>query len=233
KYIDEKNIVSSMGWDFIPIEDHFVGRGAKRDGKTYYRTLNIFDSNLKKMKEFYKLEHPTQERKGIRLFLLSGFLFVHDEKILTSFGKGFVIDVFDKKGEKLFSIERKDYPLVELTEKHKEAVYSFYKTNPGTRNRFDEIKKRLIFPTHLNAIRDLYAADKKTYIRTYRQKEDNNEFFIYDTNGKFIKQVFLPTLERDGYEYAVFHYTVGDGKFYQLAENEDTEEWELHVTEIK
>jgi len=231
-FIKEKNIVSSMGWDFIPIGDHFVGRSVKRDEKTRYRTLNIYDSNLKKVKEYYKLEHPFQERKGIRLFTLSGLTFVHDNKILITFEKGFVIDIFNEKGEKLPSIKRDDYQLVELTEKYKQAVYTFYKTNPRTKDRFDELKQQLVFPKYLNAIRDLYAADKKIYIRTYRQVDNKTEFFIYHTNGKFIKKVLLPTLEKDGFEYATYHYTVGGGKFYLLFENEDTEEWELHITGI-
>lgn len=232
EFIKEKNIVSSMGWDFIPIGEHYVGRAMQRDEKTSYRTLNIYDSKLNKVKEFYKMELPAQEQTGIRLFTLSGLTFVHDNKVFISFENGFVIDIFNENGEKLPSIKRDDYQLVELTEKHKEAVYFFYKTNPRTKDRFELIKERLIFPKYLNAIRDFYAADKKVYIRTYRQVDDKTEFFIYHTNGKFIKKVLLPTLEKDGFEFASYHYTVGGGKFYTLFENEDTEEWELHITEI-
>ena len=231
-FIKEKNIVAGMGWDFIPIGDGFIGRGMKQDKETRFRTFNLFDSNLKKVKEFYKIKHPFQERKGMRVFELSGISFVHDNKIFLSYGKGFLIEIFNDKGEKLPSIKRDDYPLIELTEKYKEAVYYFYKTNPRTKDRFDLIKERLVFPKYLNAIRDFYAADKKVYIRTYKIVDNKTEFFIYHTNGKFIKKVLLPTLERGGFEYATYRYTVGGGKFYQLFENADTEEWELHISEI-
>jgi hypothetical protein len=159
-------------------------------------------------------------------------MYAHDNKIFISYHKEFVIDIFNDKGEKLPPIKKEDYQLVELTGKHKEAVYYYYKTNPRTKDRFDIIKQRLVFPTHLSAIRDFYPADKKVYIRTYRQVDNKTEFFIYDVNGKFIKKVFLPTVEKDGYEYWSYRYTVGGGKLYQLAENEDTEEWELYITEI-
>lgn len=233
KFIKEKNVVSSMGWDFMPMGNHFAARGFSRDEKTRYRTFNLFDANLKKIKEFYRKALPAQEGKGIRVFTLSGFTLTHDDKLFIAFEKGFVLDGYNENGEKIFSIKRDDYPLVEVTGKHKEAVYYYYKTHPRTRDRFELIKQNLKFPGYLSAIRDFYAADKKIYIRTYRQVNDKTAVFIYDTNGKFIKKVFLRFIEADGFEYGAFRYTINRGKLLQLVENEDSEECELHISEIK
>lgn len=232
KFIKEIKVGASIGWSLKPIGDNFVGRTRKRDETTQYLAFCLFDSNLKKIKEFHQIEHPFQEREGLRVFTAAAILYTHDNKIFISYNKEFVIDIFNDKGEKLPSIKREDYQLVECTARYKEAVYYYYKTNPRTKDRFELIKQRLVFPTHLSAIRDFYPADKKVYIRTYKQADNKTEFFIYDTSGKFIKQVFLPNVEKNGYEYFSYLYTVEGGKLYQLAENESTEEWELYITDI-
>jgi hypothetical protein len=44
-----------------------------------------------------------------------------------------------------------------------------------------------------------------------------------------LNHVFLPLKEQTPLIY--FPYCIKDGKLYQLAENEESEEWELYVTE--
>jgi hypothetical protein len=53
----------------------------------------------------------------------------------------------------------------------------------------------------------------------------------FTTEGKFLKRFYLPVKEMDVQFYPP--YTVRDNRFYQLLENEETEQWELHITEIE
>jgi hypothetical protein len=46
-----------------------------------------------------------------------------------------------------------------------------------------------------------------------------------------VKKIYLPLKEKNVYQ--LFPFDIKDGKLYQLIENEDTEEYELFVTEIQ
>jgi len=54
---------------------------------------------------------------------------------------------------------------------------------------------------------------------------------IYDYNGKFLEQAFIPVGKWMAQRF--YPSAVHNERFYQLIENEDTEEWELHVSDIK
>ena len=69
--------------------------------------------------------------------------------------------------------------------------------------------------------------NEKLYVRTYKKSGEKTEFFILDSKGKLLEKVFIPIYERNRRNY--YSYSICDGKVYQLIENEDTEEWELHI----
>ncbi|HLP44706.1 MAG TPA: hypothetical protein VK469_02100, partial [Candidatus Kapabacteria bacterium] len=65
----------------------------------------------------------------------------------------------------------------------------------------------------------------------HKKEAEKSEFYIFDIKGTFLKKIMLPLKEKD--ERLWYPYTIGNGKLYQLVEDEDTETWELHVTDIK
>jgi len=73
--------------------------------------------------------------------------------------------------------------------------------------------------------------ENKIYILTYKQKENQSEFYILNLKGKLIKKRFLPLIEKNALE--MYPYKINEGKLYQLVDNEDKEEWELLITDIK
>jgi hypothetical protein len=77
----------------------------------------------------------------------------------------------------------------------------------------------------------MFSTGKKLYVMTWRRKNQQNEFFIFDENLKLIRKSFLPLAYRNAILPAPF--AIRNNKLYQLVENEDTEEWELHISEIK
>ena len=50
-------------------------------------------------------------------------------------------------------------------------------------------------------------------------------------NGEFLKTTFLPV--KGGMAHYQNPYFFCNGKLYQLVDNEDEEEWELHITDIE
>jgi len=74
------------------------------------------------------------------------------------------------------------------------------------------------------------AADQKVHIRTYREVQGESEFLIFSIEGRLLKRLMLPVKEKDALES--YPYTIENGKFYQLVDNDQTEEWELHKVDI-
>jgi hypothetical protein len=59
-----------------------------------------------------------------------------------------------------------------------------------------------------------------------------------DLKGNILKKVYLPGVKEPGFGNEVLgrlakFYKIYKNKFYYLHENEDEEEWEVHVTPIK
>jgi hypothetical protein len=94
-----------------------------------------------------------------------------------------------------------------------------------------DIDRNLIkFPDYFPVIRDYRSSDDRLYIITYREKEEEKELFIVDFNVKLVKSTWLTIDEINPRE--LYPYTIENGKLYQLVENPDSEEWELHIIEI-
>ncbi len=238
-YIREVNNIVS-GHTFQPLKDGYVGyySTVDKDG-VRYSGIYIYDMKFARIKNVYKYKSIAQSErgKGWRLFAMTYITpLVCDNKIVVAGGVDFIIDVFDDKGEKLFAINR-EYKRVKFTEVHKEKILYLYKTRPSTAPDYDWWEKNIYFPDYFPAIRKVYTADKKIYVRTYREKENKSEFFVFDVRGKLLKHVFLPIAEssaKNAYPYMQDSspFTIKNGNLYQLILDEETEEWSLHVHEI-
>jgi hypothetical protein len=80
------------------------------------------------------------------------------------------------------------------------------------------------------AIRQFRISDDKIYVLTYERQTNQNEMVVLDLEGRLIKRVKIPVFERNPEH--VFPFFIEKGRFYQLIENEESEIWELKVTEI-
>jgi hypothetical protein len=56
------------------------------------------------------------------------------------------------------------------------------------------------------------------------------EILIFDTNGKFLKKVFIPLVEESA--DVLYPISICNDKLYQVVENPDSSQWEMHVHEI-
>jgi hypothetical protein len=225
-----KEIRTVSGSRFIPIGSGFAAYGTVMENKVAYRAINLHGRDLKKIKELYKEEVGQMGKEINPVTLLKPLLFcVCGGKLLIG-GKDGVIYIFDGNGNPLYTI-RPQYEPVPFSGEQQRKFELDFKTHPRFNSLYEVVKKQLKYPAYFPLMRYFLAADNKVYIRTYRDVQGESEFFIFTIEGKLLKRVMLPVKEKDALES--YPYTIQDGKFYQLVENEQTEEWELHVEKIK
>lgn len=213
---------------FYPLGDRFIHANEINEGKTAFQTLNFYDGTFKKVKEIMRWPHPIQESKmEILLVPLYTEARIYNNKIFAAPGDGFVIHVFNNKGEKIHTLEH-PFEKLKVTEAYKKTTLDFFKTDPRWRKSFELIKSMGRFPDYFPAVRYFQVSDGRIYVQTYTKKAGESEFYIFDTAGKFIKKVYAPFIDDMGINIVPRH-TIAGGKLYQLAANDETDEWELHI----
>jgi hypothetical protein len=253
KLLKEKR-KSELAALFIPVGKYFVAKRYYMDAKTrlQYMRIVLFDQELKEIKELYRQKWFQQLRPNkfsresfeIRLFSDYTNFTVFDDKIfIEESPKGFFIEVFDSEGKKLYQIE-KEYEKIKVTDVHKKAAVAELRQDEKTGRMtkmvgsWNELLKymNVLFPEFKPAIDDFFVRDNKIYVQTFSQKDNKIKYIITDLDGKFLDEVYLPITRKPGSEErlqgARFH-VINHNKLYYLVENEDSEEWELHVEEIK
>jgi hypothetical protein len=229
EYKKEINAASGYSSRYTPFGKGFVGNGFAFEKKIVYQTINLYDQALAKIKELYRKESDIQRGKGIKIFSSAYDFRTCDNKVFIAGFEDFIIAVADHEGNKL-NLIKKDYQRLKFSDGHKRQVYEFLKSNPETKPRFETIKKQLIFPSYLPAIRYIYADNRMIYIQTYRMDDQKTEFYVLDLSGEIVKKVFLPIINENIVE--TYPLSIIMGNVYQLAENEE-EKWDLHVIPVK
>jgi hypothetical protein len=229
KYLKEVQI--SSGNNFKQIGDHYVGYSTSRESKILFLTINLYDSTFNKLKEIFRKEYYVQPNKKFNLVKLGcgnarrAVYTVYNEKIFVE-GDENVIHVFNKEGNEHYVIKL-NYERLKVSEKHKEEIgkdlYTFY-TGPTMQKL---IKEKGYFPEYFTA-RIFKIADNKIFIPTYKKQNGKNEFIVLDLKGNVQKKIYLPFKDRQ--LLLPYPYWIKGNELYQLFDNEETGEWELHIT---
>jgi hypothetical protein len=210
--------------------NQYVGReNIKENGLLYY-VAYLYNTDLKRVKEIYRIENPYNPlTKKSRVLTRSLLYQTFNNKIyIKGKSEDFVIDVVDSTGTHIQTIQV-PYNRDKVTDQHKDKVYENFKNHPYYGKYFEIIKKEIVFPEHLPAICNFCLADDKIYILTYHRREDKAEFYIIDLKGKLIKRMFVP-FDQNGSSYPRF--AALDGNIYQLRKNEESNQWELIITQL-
>jgi hypothetical protein len=203
----------------------FIGAGIVVDNGILYNTMNIYDATVKKEKEVARWEVEFQPGKGTKAFARTLSADICGDKLLLAVKEDFVIDVFDENGQKLYAIT-KEYRRIKVTEKDKNRVIHYLKTDPETKQLL-EMLKPIKFPDYYPAVRKIAADGQKVYAITWKKEKENYEILVFHLNGKFLKRVLLPLKNMNAVD--LYPFAVKNGKLYQLIESMDEEEWELHL----
>jgi hypothetical protein len=226
-------VMKSTEGDFLrKVGEGYVGWRRIYENNIRYDLVNLYDANLKKIKELYKRRNGMQPRIG-KFNPLTWFidvLFRSCKNNIFVNGGEENIDVFNHKGEKLYTIKI-EYEKVEITDKEKQAIIKYYKEeDPYWKRAWPRIKSWVQFPDYYPIVRLFDIADHRIYIQTFKEEKNKSEFLILDLKGKLLKKTFVPVVKETF--FWIYPYCIKNNKFYQMVENEETEEWELHRTEI-
>jgi len=224
--------IASENYYMKPLGENYVGFGfrvmTKKEDKTNYKVINLYDGNFKKIKEIFKQELDWQQGKGTRILHLSFVYQTYRDKLYVAGKNDFVIDVFDKDGNYLFAISQ-DYQKRKFTKEDKDRILDSVKKTRSPEN-FERFKQNARFPEVYPAIDYFYIDNEKIYVNTHKTTNNSAEFFIFDIKGKLLKTTMLPLVER--LPQTNFPYVIRNNKLYQLVENQDTEMIELYIYEI-
>lgn len=236
--IEEKK-KSQRSFRFMPLGKNFVGIKLAPDkaGKLYL-TLTLFNSKTETEKELHK-QLFFQQGNNIQLIPESLNFGVCDDKIfIEKSDKGFLIEVLDSTGEKLYQVEKKCERL-KVTDESKKKIYDKLKEEPRVKEQGWENIKKIInftFADSFPPIQDIVVDNKKIYVKTFKEKKDKVEFIIMDLKGKIQKRVYLPEIRNRYLVYLAGYgpkfYSIHNNKYYYMKENEKTEAWELYVIDI-
>jgi hypothetical protein len=217
---------------FCPSENKIIGLTARRGtDNIFYLRLNVYNDQFIAEKEIFACKRFSQPPSGdINVVYDKGIVFdVCREKIyVTAIGReDSVIDVFDLEGKKQHSISH-NYDRPAVTQEDKNQYLDFYRTGP-LKYIWDRFRKQIKFPAHFPGLRNFSIDKDKIVVLTFKRKNQESEFIIFDLNGKFLKKTMVPLQKKDIYFYP---YTIYTGKLYQLVEDEDNEKWELRIYPI-
>jgi hypothetical protein len=231
----------------LPVGDGFIVTRLKPDEKVkkIYAVITLMDAEMNEIKELHS-QLLAQQGTDVQMIPDAANMSVYEDKIfIEKSSEGFIIEVFDSKGNSLYKIT-KDFPPLKLTEKDKETVLKeliedrvvqFQIKQRGT--TWDEFKKRLNlhYPDAYPQIHDMLVDNGKIYIRTYATRNGKEKYLIFDLKGKEINSVFLPKpilapLVTRMVGRPVRYFDIANDQFYYLMENDD-EDWVLNSELIR
>lgn len=233
KFVKEKK-TKNIWHVFIPFENKYIVFALIREDKIMYFTYSLYNSDFILEKEVYRELNPEQDGKKMDPIVMSSIkeiFFRYENKgrfFLPSFDG--IIHIFDIKGNEIGTINPA-YSKVPVTSELVQEFDDFFKKDIRFKQIYAFERKRLVYPKYLPLLKDYRVADGKVYVIDNKKENEKYESFIFNLDGKLLKKVWLPLVDQD--ILAVYPFTITGGKIFQLVENEDEEEWELHVSEIK
>ncbi len=228
EYINEIKTKGGFSFLYQPLGENYVGRGIGAKDNVRFVSVNLYDKDLNKIKTILEREDDTQIAKGSIKILNStlNYMTFNDKLYLIS-GSDFEIKVYDKTPKEIMAIKKDDYKRRKFTEEDKQMIFDELQNDPNQKPYMDMIKKMAVFPKEWPAIAGAFERDNIIYVSTFKAlNKTTYEFMIFDSEGKFVHSMFLPL--RFQTSLRPYPLSVKNGMVYQLIENEEEEEWELH-----
>lgn len=216
-----------------PFGKQFLVDGLVFEDGLFFFTVNIYNESMAKVKEIHRQKRAVQvQGKGTVLFTHPLPNIGYDNKVFIADGMDLKIKVLDASGKKLYDITRETtrYP---ITERAKKEMLEYLNKDAGTKPYLEMIKP-IKFPEKYPAVRSFYVSDGKVYVFTYRFTKEPGKTgcLVFDTAGKFLKRQTVEHFRMDN-PADDCPSTIRNGKLYWLKDNEETEEWELHTSDLK
>ena len=232
-FLSEKKI-TGFGSRITPFDDKYVGTSFSGfRGKNPSLTVNIYDSDLNKIKEVHRSPVNFGGMMGNSNAKINEFASVFgyatgNNKIYLFDTQDFIIRILDSEGNQKTPIKIK-YEPVQITTKLRAKIMDFYK-NVRYKRSWDRFRTRLELPDKFPAIQTIQVKDGKIYAQTYKSEKGKCEFYIFDKTNKLEKIVMLPLKQANVREY--YPFCIKSSKIFQIAEDENEEAWVLHINNI-
>ncbi len=249
KYMKEKRKPPRL-LKISQIGTNYIGRRLvhPQDGSDSTSAIKIYDQNFNEIRELYKQKYLQQgSYPNFRWDLGMEVLFyqVADNKIFVDKSdQGFLIDVYDVKGNKIYEI-KKEYRKIPITSDDKKNMIRDLEMDPETQTilkqygfNWNEFSKnfKYEFQSYRPPIKSMEIDNNKIYISTFRIENKRVETIVMDLKGNVLKTVFIKPCTKKWIMALLLGIkleTIHNDKIYYIQENEDTEEWELFAREIK
>lgn len=211
-----------------PLADQFVGFTEEFRDNIRYVVLGLYDSNFQRVKEICRNSHVMQKKEIV--YLRGTFHYkVYRDHIYVVYADGdFRLDRFDRQGNLEMSINESEVERRRTSALDRRRVrqwFELYLKGFWEKNRW-----RIKFRDYWPAIGTFFIDNDIIYIATFVVKKDKWLCYLYDLRGNFLEKIYLPLVEHN--IWAPFPYTIADNKLFQLIDNEETEQWELHITPL-
>ena len=234
---------------FLPVGDHFAGKIYLYDQKSniQYMRIIICDADLHEIKEIYRQKWFQQyTTKGFQIQWFSDYLnfeVCDDTIFIEKSPMGLSVEAFDGNGNSLYKID-KEYEKVPVTPEDKEAAMNDLRNDEKGRlmiRRMGSWEKVLtvmdvLYPDFKPAIRDIEISNNTIYLRTFRQRDNKDEFIIMDLKGNILRTVYLPLGNQPGIEdkiVGIKYFTFANDRLYYIKQNPQTKVWGLFIEEMK
>lgn len=229
KFIREKK--NDSGRWLAPLGKSFVGMKRVYDDKNLRsRKVCLYNADLQLTEILYSEKDGIQPRlKTIDAvsWPSSAIYDTYRDKVLVSDWRNSCIYVYNDKGEKIHHIKL-EYKRVKMTAELKKQYVKLYKEeDPYWRARWENLKKWFVYPEYLPVVWYFKVADEKIYIFTHKTKNKKQEILVLDMKGKLLKRLYLPMVRWD--IMGLMPFTIKNDRLYQLVENEETEQCDLHM----
>lgn len=225
KYIKEKNIGKRTS-ALTPFSGGYLGTQFGRQGNKFFMKFLWFDNEYKSGKPISEIEIDAGRRFNI---------FGRDLKY-TTIGKSIfladrskpVVGIYDTGSRKLGEI-KVDMEKRELRSADAKQIEEYFKDQLGA-ERFNRVKRFMDIPSNYPAFMSLDTDGKYIYMITWNRKEGKNKILVYNNAGKPVKTIYANVEMVSA--VAPYPIEIFEGNMYQLIENDDTEEWDLHEVKL-
>jgi len=234
-YIKENRIPNPNLYLFAPLGENFLSHKITNDQASSCYELSICTYSEKegirhkKVVYIYSFPHPSKKNNKSPYCPFGDFVkysICGDRIFIPDSTRGMFAEIYDFNGNRLSQI-RLNYEKIRVPEENKKKLKEKLEAIPAY--RASEDMYYLDFPEYYPAFQYAALDNGKVYFLTFYKKGQMREIIITDWKGKFIKRSYVPALN----DIEIVKCAISDNKFYYLFENEETEEWELHVEDIK
>jgi len=236
-FIKEKKVILNPETQiFKPLGKKYVGFYRKNQDNINYFLVSFFDPDtLQKEREIHRMKGflTNNSIDPLRLALLlknatmRGPIYNVYNDMLFVEGEDCQIFVYDNQGKAIGSFTLYDYEKLEITEDFKKKVMTYLEKRLPT--AFAGVKRNGKFKKYF-PLRSFLAKDERIFVQTFKGKKGQSEFYVFDFRGKLLHKVMIPFQESEF--LLAYPFDIVKGKIYQLVENLDLEEWELHINRI-